>query len=165
MRLPRKHAIDLADLLPCQLAAVVQRNVESIDNQLLQLAIVLHRQAIEGLAVKAEARRLCANAENDKLGNRLFNLMVALDLVMGDLQAGAGGGKGQGSLVGHYEGEVSDKHHVSALRLTRIADPIVDLGASISVVVDIQVDQQRKWRFSSFRQGVSGVPMNQKSRS
>lgn len=97
-----------ANLLPSQLAAVVQRDVESIDDELLQIAIVLHHQAVEVLAIQAEAGRLGIDAENDKLGDWLHDLVVALDLVVGDLQAGSGGGKGQGSLVGHYDERCQD---------------------------------------------------------
>jgi hypothetical protein len=51
------------------------------------------------------------------------------------------------------------------LVLTRVADPVVNLGASIRIVVAVEVDQQREWRLSSLGQRVPCVPVDQQNRS
>lgn len=80
--------------IPLQFAAIVQGDVESVNDELLQATIILHSQAVEGFAIQAEAGRLIFDTENDELSNWLLDLMVALDLIVSDLQAGTRGRKG-----------------------------------------------------------------------
>lgn len=102
-------------LVPLQLATVVQRHVQPVNHKLLQATIVLHGQSVKRYVVIAQTGRLGIDAQDDDLRDRLVNLVVALDLIMGDLQAGTGGGKGQGGLVDNYKARCQACHETAHL--------------------------------------------------
>lgn len=84
---------------PAQLSAFIQRNVQPINDELLQPGIIRHRQSIKALSVVLQAGRLSGDAEDDHLGDGLVDLMVALDLVVLNLESRGGSGERQRRLV------------------------------------------------------------------